>query len=226
MIQIENISKLYRPKGGMPIQALDNLSLQVKKGEFLIITGVSGSGKSTLLHVLGGMDTVDNGSIKVCGEEITSYSRKKLAQYRNSRIGFVLQDFGLIHYRTVKENVSVPLYIHQKNKGSITQQTDAMLERMGILDLRARLVFQLSGGQKQRVAIARAMINEPDIILADEPTGSLDTKTKKEILDVFADLHKTGTTIVMVTHDNEISTYADRVVKINDGKIIEGNCRG
>lgn len=220
VIQIEHISKQYRPKKSLPVQALDDLSLHVEKGEFVAVTGVSGSGKSTLLHVLGGMDTVDSGSIKVCGEEITSYTRKQLAQYRNARVGFVLQDFGLIPYRSAIENVTVPLYIHQKNKGKIPQQAETMLEKMGILDLRDRYVYSLSGGQKQRVAIARAMINDPDIILADEPTGALDSKTKTEIMDLFVDLHKNGTTILMVTHDNEISAYADRVLKISDGKII------
>ena len=221
MITINHISKTYHPKGSAPVPALCDLSLHIDKGEFIAITGVSGSGKSTLLHALGGMDTIDEGEILVDNEDITKYSSRKLARYRNEKIGFVLQDFGLIPYRTVLENVSIPLYIHQKNPGSITAQVIDKLKEMGIPELRQRRVSQLSGGQKQRVAIARAMINSPEILLADEPTGALDTKTKKEIMDVFMDLNKKGTTLIMVTHDPEISAFAHRVVKISDGKIEE-----
>lgn len=226
MITINHISKTYHPKGGAPVPALQDLSLHVDKGEFVAITGVSGSGKSTLLHVIGGMDKIDEGEILVDNEDITKYSSKKLARYRNEKIGFVLQDFGLIPYRTVLENVSVPLYIHQKKPGNITGQAIDILKEMGISDLRKRRVSQLSGGQKQRVAIARAMINSPEILLADEPTGALDTKTKKEIMDVFMDLNKKGTTLIMVTHDPEVSGFAHRVVKISDGKIEDSSSIG
>jgi len=223
MITVNNISKTYYPKGGVPVPALTDLSLHVERGEFVAITGVSGSGKSTLLHVIGGMDKIDKGEILVDNEDITKYSSRKLAHYRNEKIGFVLQDFGLIPYRTVLENVAVPLYIHQKKPGGVTGQVYDILQDMGISELRKRRVSQLSGGQKQRVAIARAVVNSPDILLADEPTGALDSKTKKEIMDVFLELNKKGTTLIMVTHDPEISAFADRVLRIQDGKIVDGD---
>lgn len=221
IIEIEKVSKAYHPSRKNRVQALADTSLTVEKGEFLAIQGVSGSGKSTLLHIIGGVDRADEGKVIVAGRALDTLSSSKLARYRNETVGFVLQDFGLIPYRTVAENVEVPLLIHQKVRGSVRKQVRDVLTKLHIEKLGNRKVSQLSGGQKQRVAIARAMVNSPEILLADEPTGALDSKTKMEIMEVFREINSRGTTIVMVTHDDAIAKQCDRIVHIVDGYIVD-----
>ncbi len=221
IIEIEKVSKAYHPSRKNRVQALADTSLTVEKGEFLAIQGVSGSGKSTLLHIIGGVDRADEGRVSVAGLNLATLSSSKLARYRNETVGFVLQDFGLIPYRTVVENVEVPLLIHQKVRGSVRKQVRDVLTKLHIEKLGNRKVSQLSGGQKQRVAIARAMVNSPEILLADEPTGALDSKTKMEIMEVFREINSRGTTIVMVTHDDAIAKQCDRIVHIVDGYIVD-----
>ena len=223
IIEIEKVSKAYHPSRKNRVQALSDTSLTVEKGEFLAIQGVSGSGKSTLLHIIGGVDRADEGRVSVAGLNLATLSSSKLARYRNETVGFVLQDFGLIPYRTVVENVEVPLLIHQKVRGSVRKQVRDVLSKLHIDKLGNRKISQLSGGQKQRVAIARAMVNSPEILLADEPTGALDSKTKKEIMEVFREINSGGTTIVMVTHDDAIAKQCDRIVHIVDGYIIDAD---
>ena len=223
IIEIEKVSKAYHPSRKNRVQALSDTSLTIEKGEFLAIQGVSGSGKSTLLHIIGGVDRADEGRVSVAGLDLATLSSSKLARYRNETVGFVLQDFGLIPYRTVVENVEVPLLIHQKVRGSVRKQVRDVLSKLHIDKLGNRKISQLSGGQKQRVAIARAMVNSPEILLADEPTGALDSKTKKEIMEVFREINSGGTTIVMVTHDDAIAKQCDRIVHIVDGYIIDAD---
>lgn len=225
ILRLKDVYKEYKIKGELPVKAVDGITLAVNKGEFLAICGVSGSGKSTLLHLISGVLSMDKGSIEILQNDkyidISKLNSKKLADYRNEYIGYVLQDFGLIPYRNVKENVAVPLYISGAKGTVIDKKVDEVLKSVGVLELKKRSVTKLSGGQKQRVAIARAIINSPQVILADEPTGALDSDTKSEIMALFKKLTQEGKTVIMVTHDKEAACECDRIINIRDGKIIE-----
>ena len=217
-IELKSVTKVYRSKGVEDVVALDDLTLEVRKGEFIAVCGVSGSGKSTLLHIIGCLDQPTSGTVLISGTDVSGLSDSALAKIRNDKIGIVLQDFALIPYRTAYDNVMVPLYF-SKNKKNAHKRIMESLEKTGVAALAKREIRKMSGGQKQRVAIARALVNNPDIILADEPTGQLDSKTKKEIADLFKTINSEGRTIVVVTHDDELAKTADRVVRIVDGKI-------
>lgn len=219
VIELRSVSKVYKSKGVDDVVALDNMTLEVGRGEFIAICGVSGSGKSTLLHIIGCLDQPTSGTVLVSGTDVSNLSDTKLARIRNEKIGIVLQDFALIPYRTVYDNVMVPLYF-SKNKKNANERIMESLEKTGVADLARREIRKMSGGQKQRVAIARALVNDPDIILADEPTGQLDSKTKKEIAGLFKAINSEGRTIVVVTHDDELAKTADRVIRISDGKLV------
>lgn len=221
LLKMTNISKTYFPHKDMPVQALNRLNLEVFEGEMLAIYGVSGSGKSTLLHIIGCLDRLSDGEYFYKDINIQKCSDQRLAQIRNQEIGFVLQDFGLIPYRTAYENILVPiLFSKGKSTEKIPKRVNRLLEQLGIQELSKRKVCQMSGGQKQRVAIARALVNEPSLILADEPTGALDSATKLEIYDIFKGLKSSGKTIVIVTHDKEVAEMADRVLHMKDGALI------
>ena len=217
-IELKSVTKVYRSKGVEDVVALDDLTLEVRKGEFIAVCGVSGSGTSTLLHIIGCLDQPTSGTVLISGTDVSGLSDSALAKIRNDKIGIVLQDFALIPYRTAYDNVMVPLYF-SKNKKNAYKRIMESLEKTGVAALAKREIRKMSGGQKQRVAIARALVNNPDIILADEPTGQLDSKTKKEIADLFKTINSEGRTIVVVTHDDELAKTADRVVRIVDGKI-------
>lgn len=218
IIEVSKIYKTYTIKGTDPLNAVNGLSLSVKEGEFVAIKGVSGSGKSTLLNIIGTLDYPTKGSVKVLGKEITKMRPNQLASFRNDNIGFVLQDFGLIPYSTGYENIEIPLlFTRKKAIGKAAIETVAT--QLGIGDLLGRKVNTMSGGQKQRVAIARALVNDPKLILADEPTGALDSKSKKIIVDLLRGIADTGKTIVMVTHDENAASVADRIITITDGQI-------
>ena len=219
VIELVSVSKVYKSKGVDDVVALDSMTLEVGRGEFIAICGVSGSGKSTLLHIIGCLDQPTSGTVRVSGTDVSNLSDIALAKIRNEKIGIVLQDFALIPYRTAYDNVMVPLYF-SKNKKNAHKRITESLEKAGVADLAKREIRKMSGGQKQRVAIARALVNDPDIILADEPTGQLDSKTKKEIAGLFKAINAEGRTIVVVTHDDELAKTADRVIRISDGKII------
>ena len=219
-IELKSVTKVYRSKGVEDVVALDDLTLEVRKGEFIAVCGVSGSGKSTLLHIIGCLDQPTSGTVLISGTDVSGLSDSALAKIRNDKIGIVLQDFALIPYRTAYDNVVVPLYF-SKNKKNAHKRIMESLEKTGVAALAKREIRKMSGGQKQRVAIARALVNNPDIILADEPTGQLDSKTKKEIADLFKTINSEGRTIVVVTHDDELAKTADRVVRIVDGKIVD-----
>lgn len=219
VIELKSVSKVYKSKGVDDVVALDDLTLDIRRGEFAAVCGVSGSGKSTLLHIMGCLDKPTSGKVIVSGTDVSGLNDSELAKIRSERIGIVLQDFALIPYRTAYDNVMVPLYF-SRNRNNIRKRIMESLEKTGVADLAKREIRKMSGGQKQRVAIARALVNYPDIILADEPTGQLDTKTKKEIAELFKAINSEGVTIVVVTHDDELAKAADRIVRISDGRIV------
>lgn len=218
IIEIKNLYKTYTVKGAEPLNAIDDLSLNVKEGEFVAIKGVSGSGKTTLLNIIGTLDSPTKGSVQILGKEISKMKPGQLAAFRNDNIGFVLQDFALIPYNTGYENIEVPLLFTHK-KINHKEMIEKIAKDIEIENLLKQKVNTMSGGQKQRVAIARALVNDPKIILADEPTGALDNKTKKIIIDMLRSVADSGKTVIMVTHDDKAASVADRIITISDGKI-------
>lgn len=221
MIKLEKIKKAYKADDEW-IPVLKNIDLEVHKGDFLAIMGPSGSGKSTLLNLIGFVDRNYMGNYFLEEELITSKSDNDLSKLRNQRVGFVFQQFNLIETLTIRENVELPLLYDGWNYGQTKQRVDELLEKLGIGDKGNKLPKQLSGGQQQRAAIARAIINNPDFIIADEPTGALDTKTSDDIMNVFKQLNtEEGVTIILVTHDPETIRFCNRVVHMHDGKLNE-----
>ncbi|WP_456067802.1 ABC transporter ATP-binding protein [Eshraghiella crossota] len=222
MIEISLINKIYDSGKENSYQALRDVSLSIKKGEFVGIIGKSGAGKSTLMHILGLIDSSTSGTYIFDGVDVSKLSDSKRAKLRNEKIGIVLQDFALMEKSSVYENVSIPLIIGRKIQKSVEQnkRINDILDEMGMLEFANKRVSKLSGGQKQRVAIARAMVNNPKVLLADEPTGALDEKTSREIMGVFEELNKKGTTVIIITHDMEVAKMCDRVVEIRDGKLV------
>ena len=220
MIQLKEVCKFYQV-GDDRVRALDHASLHIHPHEFVSIIGPSGSGKSTLMNIIGCLDVADAGEYLLDGLPIEAYSENELAKIRNQKIGFVFQSFNLIPKLSAEENVELPL-IYQKVKKSERQvRVKEALERVGLSHRAKHLPTELSGGQQQRVAVARALVTNPSLILADEPTGNLDSKTTKEIMDMFHELHKQGNTIVLITHDNDVAKQAARVIHILDGQISE-----
>ena len=220
MIDIKDLCKVYLV-GGERVRALDHATLHIHPQEFVSIIGPSGSGKSTLMNIIGCLDVADAGSYHLDGLPIEAYTENELARIRNRKIGFVFQSFNLIPKLTAWENVELPL-IYQKVKRAERQtRVKEALERVGLTKRANHLPTELSGGQQQRVAIARALVTNPSLILADEPTGNLDSKTSKEIMDIFHQLHDQGNTIVLITHDNDVAKQASRAIHILDGKITE-----
>ncbi|MFR4998288.1 MAG: ABC transporter ATP-binding protein [Clostridium paraputrificum] len=219
VIKTENLSKIYG-KDGNKVIALDNVNIEVEKGEFVAIVGASGSGKSTLLHQVGGVDRPTSGKVIIDNEDIYKLKEEKLAIFRRRKIGFVFQSFNLIPVLSVEENIKMPALLdHQKVD---KEYFNDLVKTLGISDRLSHLPSELSGGQQQRVAIARALINKPAIILADEPTGNLDSETSKEIMEMLKlSVRKYNQTAIVITHDLSIAENADRVIKIKDGKVIE-----
>ncbi len=220
LIKLENIKKVY-VNHGIKTLVLKGISLSIKKGEFVAIMGVSGSGKTTLMNIIGCLDTPTDGKYYLEGKDVSKLDDDTLSEIRNEYIGFVFQNFYLISYLTALENVLVPT-IYSKNPPKKPEEKAAkLLEKVGLKDKIHHKPNQLSGGQQQRVAIARALINNPHLILADEPTGALDSKTAEEIMDIFKSLHREGKTIIIVTHDPKVAQQAERIIRIEDGKILE-----
>ena len=215
-IEIKNLKKIYNANKSIEVEALKSINLIIEKGDFCSIVGVSGSGKSTLLYILGCIDKQTEGTYLLEGKNVSMMSENELAQIRNKKIGFVLQDFGLIEEETVIENVRVPiLFCKDKNLiRNFRNKAEKLLKDLGIENLKDKKVNLLSGGQRQRVAIARALINDPELILADEPTGSLDTNTAQNIMNIFKELNKSGKTIIIVTHNMELAKETQRWVNI------------
>ena len=222
MIDIQDLCKFYQV-GDDRVRALDHATLHISPREFVSIIGPSGSGKSTLMNIIGCLDVADAGVYKLDGLPIGEYSENELAHIRNKKIGFVFQSFNLIPKLSAEENVELPLIYQKVPRGERQQRVREALERVGLQKRAKHLPTELSGGQQQRVAIARALVTRPSLILADEPTGNLDSKTSREIMDIFHELHRQGNTIVLITHDNDVARQAERAIHILDGKITEAS---
>lgn len=218
LLELKNVSKSYNHNKDNEFEALKGVDLIINKGDFVAIMGPSGSGKSTLMNILGALDTPTKGTYIINGEDISKYTDDQLAEFRNRDVGFVFQQFNLLPRINVKQNVLLPtLYGAIENKEDRLKE---VLTKVGLIDKINNKSNQLSGGQIQRVAIARALIMNPSIIMADEPTGNLDTKTSTEIMEIFEEINKEGNTIILVTHEENIAAYARRIIRIKDGQII------
>ena len=220
IIEVNNVSKTFGKAGNLN-QVLNGASLSVKEGEFVSLMGASGSGKSTLLYLIGGLDRNFEGNISLCGKDIGSLKDKELSDLRLKNMGFVFQFYNLVMNLNVEDNILLPQTINGKKKSELKEQLDEILEITGLTEKRKSMPSMLSGGQQQRVAVARAVLGNPKIILADEPTGNLDSASTKEIMELFAKLNKEkGLTILQVTHSEQCAEYGSRIVKLEDGKTI------
>ena len=220
MIQLKEVCKFYQV-GDDRVRALDHATLHIRPKEFVSIIGPSGSGKSTMMNIIGCLDVADAGQYLLDGLPIESYTENQLAKIRNEKIGFVFQQFNLIQKLSAEENVELPLIYQKVPRAERQQRVKEALEKVNLYQRAKHLPTELSGGQQQRVAIARAIVTRPKLILADEPTGALDSKTSREIIDIFHDLHRQGNTIVLITHDNNTAKEAERAIHILDGQISE-----
>src|SRR5512138_3664852 len=219
LIHISNVKKQYK-SGGEVVEALRGVDIAIEAGEFVTVMGQSGSGKSTLLSVLGGMNHPTTGEVEMAGVRLYQLPGEKLADFRAQNLGFVFQSFHLIPYLTALENVMLPLAIVKKGTAAKKSAAQSALERVGLGSKVDRLPNQLSGGEQERVAIARAIVNNPHILLADEPTGNLDSKTSEEVMALFRELNDAGQTVVMVTHNPENGAYSDRTITLKDGMVV------
>lgn len=219
MIQLKNIWKSYRT-GETKLEVLKGIDLDIEAGEMVSIMGTSGSGKSTLLNVIGLLDQFDEGIYELDGKPMNALSESQAALYRNQYLGFVFQSFNLLPFKTAAENVALPLYYRGIARKNRMEKALEMLDRVGLADRTEHLPSQLSGGQQQRVAIARALINDPKVILADEPTGALDTETGNAVMNLFDEVNAEGMTILVVTHEREVAERTKRIIQIRDGVIL------
>jgi putative ABC transport system ATP-binding protein len=220
IVEIKNLSKYYK-MGGETLKALDNVSFSVSKGDFIAIIGPSGSGKSTLMNMIGCLDLPDTGEYHLDGNDVFSLKNKQLADVRNQKIGFIFQSFNLLPKQTAFENVELPLIYRGLHGNERKETVMSALKKVGLDDRAFHRPTELSGGQQQRVAIARALAGTPPILLADEPTGALDSKTGAEVMNLMKELNKMGHTIILITHDLDIAKQANRIIRLHDGRILE-----
>ena len=219
ILKLDHIQKYYG-NGGNVTKAIQDISFSVQEGEFVGIMGASGSGKTTLLNCISTIDTVSAGHIYLDGTDVTEINEKQIARFRRENLGFVFQDFNLLDTFSLKDNIFLPLVLSGKKYPEMEKRLKPIAEKLGIEKLLEKYPYEVSGGQKQRAAIARALITKPQLILADEPTGNLDSKNGKEVMGLLSELNKEGTTIVMVTHSQHDAGYADRVINLFDGQVV------
>ena len=219
MIRLEDVYKIYSD-GDSEIRALDGVSLFVDKGEFTAIVGSSGSGKSTCMNIIGCLDIPTSGKYYLNGTDVSTMTEKQLAAIRNKELGFIFQQYNLIAKLNLLENVELPLIYRRVSASERRKMAEEALDRVGLLDRGKKFPSQLSGGQQQRVSIARALAGRPPVILADEPTGALDSKTGRDVINFLRELHSDGTSVILITHDNSIAESTNRIIRIHDGKII------
>jgi putative ABC transport system ATP-binding protein len=223
MIELRDVSKVYQRQDGTAVTALRDVSFTVRGGEFVTIRGMSGSGKSSILNILGCLDTPTSGAYLLGGEDVSHYSDRRRSRVRNARIGFVFQSFNLLPRTTALENVEIPMIY--SGRPFDRQKARSALARVGLKDRADHFATELSGGEQQRVAIARALINDPALLLADEPTGNLDSTSGDSVMSLLAELHRDGRTIVMVTHDQHVASFAERELLLRDGALISDRVR-
>lgn len=227
ILEVKNLKKIYTNRmGGSKVQALKNVNFSVEKGEYVAIMGESGSGKSTLLNLLAALDSPTSGDVIIDGKVSSSLSAKSLALYRREYLGFVFQDFNLLDTFSVKDNIFLPMVLSSKDHELMEKKLVPIANKLNIVDILHKFPYEISGGQKQRAAVARALITSPLIILADEPTGALDSKSSEELLDLFSQINETGQTLLMVTHSVKAASHASRVLFIKDGEVFHQIYRG
>ena len=220
ILEVKNLKKIYTSRfGGNSVQALSNVSFSVEKGEYVAIMGESGSGKTTLLNILASLDKPSSGQVLLNGRNIVDIKEKEISAFRRDNLGFVFQDFNLLDTFSIQDNIFLPLVLSGKKYDEMSRALDPIAAKLGIRDILQKYPYEVSGGQKQRAAVARAMITHPRILLADEPTGALDSKSTDELLDLFAGLHQEGQTILMVTHSVKAASRAGRVLFLKDGQV-------
>jgi len=227
ILEVKELKKIYSTRfGGNKVEALRNVNFTVEEGEYVAVMGESGSGKTTLLNILAALDKPTNGSVVLDGRDLSKIKEKDVAAFRRDNLGFVFQDFNLLDTFTLEDNIYLPLVLAGKNYKEMSGKLEAVAKRLGILPLLKKYPYEVSGGQKQRAAVARAIITNPKLILADEPTGALDSKATDELLRLFSDINSTGQTIVMVTHSLKAASSANRVLFIKDGEVFHQIYRG
>lgn len=227
ILEANNLKKVYTTRfGGNHVQALKNVSFSVEEGEYVAIMGESGSGKTTLLNILASLDKPTSGEVLLRGKKLTSISEKEISAFRREHLGFVFQDFNLLDTFSVKDNILLPLVLSRKSVKEMETSLMPVARSLGIEDILAKMPYEISGGQRQRVAVARAIITHPDIVLADEPTGALDSRNTDELLELFNQINEAGQTILMVTHSTKSASHAKRVMFIKDGEVFHQIYRG
>lgn len=225
IINMNHITKIYDELTSQPIIALNDVSLTIEKGEFICIMGASGSGKSTFIHCISTMDIPTKGTVQIFDKLVTDMSEDEIGILRNQKIGFIFQDYQLLDYLTIQQNIAFPLSMMNVKHEDILKRIDVLVKQLGIEDILYKYPSECSGGQKQRVAIARALINDPEVIIADEPTGNLDSSNTKDVLKILNQLHQQQKTIIMVTHNSLVASYASKMIYIKDGSICESLSR-